>query len=89
MAVSDVLLTGILIGSTAFTILLLMLPSRYHVSTAKRSETAIQVLALGDIGRSPRMQYHALSIAKKGTHVNMIGYNGEITFDIRITRYSL
>ena len=33
-----------------------------------------QVLVLGDIGRSPRMQYHALSLAKHGGHVDLIGY---------------
>lgn len=34
----------------------------------------IQVLVIGDIGRSPRMQYHALSLAKHGYHVQIIGY---------------
>ena len=33
-----------------------------------------QVLVLGDIGRSPRMQYHALSLARHGAHVDLIGY---------------
>ena len=33
-----------------------------------------QVIVLGDIGRSPRMQYHALSLAKHGAHVDLIGY---------------
>ena len=33
-----------------------------------------QVLVLGDIGRSPRMQYHALSLSKHGAHVTLIGY---------------
>ena len=36
----------------------------------------VQVLVLGDIGRSPRMQYHALSIAKHGGRVFLIGYQG-------------
>jgi beta-1,4-mannosyltransferase len=37
------------------------------------------VLVLGDIGRSPRMQYHALSLVKMGTvsRVTIIGYEGE------------
>ncbi|KAL6711678.1 mannosyltransferase [Coniothyrium glycines] len=34
----------------------------------------IQVVVLGDIGRSPRMQYHALSIANHGGRVFLIGY---------------
>lgn len=42
-----------------------------------KSKQRIQILVLGDIGRSPRMQYHALSIAKHGGHVDIVGYNGE------------
>ncbi|KAL9131461.1 MAG: hypothetical protein Q9217_000609 [Psora testacea] len=34
----------------------------------------VQIVVLGDIGRSPRMQYHALSIAKHGGQVDLIGY---------------
>ncbi len=34
-----------------------------------------QVVVLGDIGRSPRMQYHALSLAKHGGMVDLIGYD--------------
>jgi beta-1,4-mannosyltransferase len=37
----------------------------------------VHVVVLGDIGRSPRMQYHALSIAKHGGKVFLIGYQGE------------
>lgn len=32
------------------------------------------VVVLGDIGRSPRMEYHSLSLAKMGHKVDMIGY---------------
>ncbi|KAH6856299.1 glycosyl transferases group 1-domain-containing protein [Chaetomium sp. MPI-CAGE-AT-0009] len=35
---------------------------------------SVHVLVLGDIGRSPRMTYHALSIAKHGGKVSLIGY---------------
>ena len=34
----------------------------------------VQIVVLGDIGRSPRMQYHALSVAKHGGHAELIGY---------------
>ncbi|XP_063828392.1 chitobiosyldiphosphodolichol beta-mannosyltransferase [Ostrinia nubilalis] len=34
----------------------------------------VKVVVLGDIGRSPRMQYHALSLASSGLKVIMIGY---------------
>ncbi|XP_076839363.1 chitobiosyldiphosphodolichol beta-mannosyltransferase [Brachyhypopomus gauderio] len=34
------------------------------------------VLVMGDIGRSPRMQYHALSFSKHGYNVTFIGHLG-------------
>jgi beta-1,4-mannosyltransferase len=34
------------------------------------------VVVLGDVGRSPRMQYHSLSFAKEGYDVDIIGYGG-------------
>lgn len=80
-------------ASTAITFLILLLPSQYapkhpsesqeqssdsqgHVS--REQKTTVQILVLGDIGRSPRMQYHALSIAKYGGQVDIIGYHGEL-----------
>ncbi|KAF2007793.1 glycosyltransferase family 33 protein [Amniculicola lignicola CBS 123094] len=43
----------------------------------------VQIVVLGDIGRSPRMQYHASSIAKHGARVYLIGYQeSEIHPDI-------
>lgn len=37
------------------------------------------VMVLGDVGRSPRMQYHALSLAQldPGLTVSLVGYEGE------------
>lgn len=35
------------------------------------------VLVLGDVGRSPRMQYHSLSLLEQGHYVTLIGYAGE------------
>lgn len=70
-----------LLAATALTLLIsvfLLLPSRYQsrpIATLKIIVSA-QILVLGDIGRSPRMQYHALSIAKHGGSVQIIGYNG-------------
>ncbi|CAN0403560.1 unnamed protein product, partial [Hapterophycus canaliculatus] len=37
----------------------------------------IVILVLGDVGRSPRMQYHAMSLASHGVEVTLIGYSGE------------
>lgn len=48
---------------------------RDHVQS--KQGRSVQVVVLGDIGRSPRMQYHALSIAKHGGNVHLIGYQGE------------
>ena len=94
-------LTGTVVLSTLFTILLLTLPKQYdpyedkaikyvdengkelevktkHGKTALRWKQGrtVQIVVLGDIGRSPRMQYHALSIAKHGGRVFLIGYQG-------------
>ncbi|KAJ2385446.1 mannosyltransferase, partial [Coemansia sp. RSA 2559] len=41
-----------------------------------RRAKAIAVLVLGDIGHSPRMQYHALSLARAGHSVELVGYAG-------------
>lgn len=35
------------------------------------------VVVLGDLGRSPRMQYHALSLLQEGHDVSLVGYTGE------------
>jgi hypothetical protein len=81
------LLTLTVAASTLFTIILLCLPSQYRgdagiatspesAGSSRTSHVSVQVLVLGDIGRSPRMQYHALSIAKHGGRLQMIGYLG-------------
>ncbi|XP_020902415.2 chitobiosyldiphosphodolichol beta-mannosyltransferase [Exaiptasia diaphana] len=36
----------------------------------------VSVVVLGDVGRSPRMQNHALSFAKAGFHVDLVGFGG-------------
>lgn len=72
--------------SSTLTVLILLLPSQYVPEELKpfsrskdhpKSKTSVQILVLGDIGRSPRMQYHALSIAKQGGDVVIIGYEGQ------------
>jgi beta-1,4-mannosyltransferase len=57
------------------------------------------VIVLGDLGRSPRMQYHAYSLAQRQTNgvqhrVSLIGYKGEATTSLvssctNITEYRL
>ncbi|XP_011875245.1 PREDICTED: chitobiosyldiphosphodolichol beta-mannosyltransferase [Vollenhovia emeryi] len=41
-----------------------------------KSTKNVCVLVLGDIGRSPRMQYHAISFAREGFTVDVVGYPG-------------
>lgn len=36
----------------------------------------VAIVVLGDLGRSPRMQYHALALANDGAEVDLIGYTG-------------
>ena len=69
--------------STLVSIVLLLLPTQYRKDeriSGQHSELKdrFQILVLGDIGRSPRMQYHALSVAKHGAPVDLIGYNGKL-----------
>jgi hypothetical protein len=40
------------------------------------SKKTVTIVVLGDIGRSPRMRYHALSLAQEGYFVHFIGYGG-------------
>lgn len=52
------------------------IPTRYKPAE-KPEDEHIQILVLGDIGRSPRMQYHAISVAKHGRKVDIVGYKGQ------------
>lgn len=45
-----------------------------------RDGPTVQIVVLGDIGRSPRMQYHAISLARHGANVEVIGYQGRYAF---------
>ncbi|KAI0437473.1 glycosyltransferase family 33 protein [Xylaria telfairii] len=68
-------LAGLLMATAAF---LVLLPSQYKKPSSTgtgNASVSVQILVLGDIGRSPRMQYHALSIAKHGGIVHLIGYH--------------
>lgn len=81
MSISEHWLLIAVVISTILSLVLLLLPHSYNRAQRSQSEDGdrgarIQILVLGDIGRSPRMQYHALSIAKHGGHVDLIGYHG-------------
>jgi beta-1,4-mannosyltransferase len=68
------------IGTTIFVAYMLFGPDsyRYPAKDAKAVDkgVSVQVLVLGDLGRSPRMTYHAMSIAEHGGRVDLIGYLG-------------
>ena len=53
------------------------MPGSRSSGTRKSNDDSVQIVVLGDIGRSPRMQYHALSVAKHGGRVHLIGYVGK------------
>lgn len=82
MPILESLLLAAVICSTITSITLLLLPSSLagkddFLDSSSKRDIRTQVVVLGDIGRSPRMQYHALSIAKHGGIVDLIGYRGE------------
>ncbi|KAI5797612.1 hypothetical protein EDC01DRAFT_650595 [Geopyxis carbonaria] len=66
--------TPLFVVSLTFTIFLLSLPPRHNPSPNGTEKPHVVVLVLGDIGRSPRMQYHALSIARHGGRVSLVCY---------------
>lgn len=39
-----------------------------------KNKNTVCVVVLGDIGRSPRMQFHAQSLIREGYKVDIIGY---------------
>ncbi|KAL8998581.1 MAG: hypothetical protein Q9169_002421 [Polycauliona sp. 2 TL-2023] len=92
-------LPSLVVAFTIISVLLLSLPSTYGAEVRFKKDgspvkSRVQVLVLGDIGRSPRIQYHALSIAKNGGLVDLIGYAGSemhprVVSDSRITVHPL
>lgn len=69
MAASCVVLLALVL-----TLLLLVAWKRWRWGRAARH---VIVVVLGDVGRSPRMQYHALSLAKCGFSVTFLGFCSE------------
>lgn len=68
-----------LIFAVVFILLVILLSLTILASLRWRSETGegqIQVVVLGDVGRSPRMQYHCLSLVQLDYKVELVGYGG-------------
>ncbi|XP_041362598.1 chitobiosyldiphosphodolichol beta-mannosyltransferase-like [Gigantopelta aegis] len=61
-----------IILATPFVFVFLYLLFNYLV----KGDNAVCVVVLGDIGRSPRIQYHAASFAREGFNVDIVGYAG-------------
>jgi beta-1,4-mannosyltransferase len=66
-------ITSVVAVSTLLVLALLLRQTRYQNIS---DELSVQVLVLGDVGRSPRIQYHAASIVQHGGTVDLIGYLG-------------
>lgn len=49
------------------------------LSRTRNVPNRVAVLVLGDIGRSPRMQNHAVCLAKAGWNVDLIGFRGNFS----------
>ncbi|XP_057605947.1 chitobiosyldiphosphodolichol beta-mannosyltransferase isoform X2 [Hippopotamus amphibius kiboko] len=62
---------ALLVLSVSLPLLLLVVWKRWRWGRAARH---VIVVVLGDVGRSPRMQYHALSLAKRGFSVTLLGF---------------
>ncbi|ESN99850.1 hypothetical protein HELRODRAFT_101462 [Helobdella robusta] len=58
------------------TIISLIIPILIYFLRFRTSKNVAYVIVLGDVGRSPRMQYHALSLAQKGFQVLFFGFAG-------------
>jgi beta-1,4-mannosyltransferase len=68
-----------ILGYALAALLPLLLLFRSYCSTraANAPSKSIAVIVLGDIGRSPRMMYHAQSLAASGYKVLLVGFAGE------------
>jgi hypothetical protein len=74
---------------TAMPFILLLLPLAVlavFCRFPRHGPRSIAILVLGDIGRSPRMMYHAQSFAQHGFHTHLIGYGGPLPFTLRVPR---
>lgn len=93
MMVATLVLVLVVIVSALLALAVYAIPSR-----TQPRKGSVQIVVLGDIGRSPRMQYHALSILQHGGNVDFVGYLGKhcatahigsaLSFDSRISHFS-
>ncbi|XP_064448579.1 chitobiosyldiphosphodolichol beta-mannosyltransferase isoform X3 [Mirounga angustirostris] len=67
-----------LLAAAASVLLLLVSWKRWRQARGKRH---VIIVVLGDVGRSPRMQYHALSFVKSGFSVTLLGFCNSRPYD--------
>lgn len=65
---------AVLVMAASLLLLLLVLWKRWRRG---RADWHVIIVVLGDVGRSPRMQYHALSFVKSGFSVTLMGFCSE------------
>lgn len=75
-------------------VVILLLVLHWLRGRKTNSKPRICIVVLGDVGRSPRMQYHALSCAKAGYDVELVGFGGsspirELTDNENVTTRTL
>ena len=77
----EIIFAVLFLALVIFASLAIMFSSVWHKETG---EGHVQVIVLGDAGRSPRMQYHSLSLIKNNYNVDLIGYGGsQLIQDLR------
>ncbi len=69
----ELLFFALLCGSGLLLGLLMLSSIRWREQSG---EGLVQVVVLGDAGRSPRMQYHCLSLVQQKYTVDFVGYGG-------------
>ena len=79
-SVAKMLLT-IALTAIAMAVSTLFLLLVYRRTSRSQGKKHFAVVVLGDVGRSPRMQYHTVSLSEVGderdTSVTLIGYSGK------------
>lgn len=65
---------SLLLGGIVASVLILA-SIKWH---EEKNDKLVQVVVLGDVGRSPRMQYHCLSLVELNYTVDVLGYGGKI-----------
>lgn len=69
-------LLGVVAASVSLLLVLFTVRAYQYVKRPPKLRSVV-IIVLGDVGRSPRMMYHAESFAKLGFDTYLVGYQGE------------